>query len=136
MNLYDAQCASCGTRLGASTTNLCATCLWDSNGVHKERNKDFFRNLRRLDRVLFSIKKGSRVWKEQLCRAWESGKKEGFPIGEERATSTEALVSEGYEVVAEADGLTLGTDGISLIAVRSDYGPWAVNVTKWTLDNM
>lgn len=86
----------------------------------------------KLDNIISSISLSNSLWQEKLWHCWEKGNEAGlgFALGESFDQSIEALTKEGYDLIAEINGLVIGTNGLnSIIAVVNIYGPWAVDIT-------
>jgi hypothetical protein len=89
-------------------------------------------NTPKLTQVAKSIKLSKKLWQEKIRQSWELGREEGtgFAIGDIFDSASTALAKEGYELIAEINGISVGTDWLtSIVAVMDCYGPWAVDIT-------
>lgn len=88
--------------------------------------------LPKLTEIAHSIKLSQTFWQEKIYRSWALGKQngDGFAIGDANDQPKVALTKEGYELIAEIEGMAIGTDGLTkIVAVINSYGPWAVDIT-------
>lgn len=86
----------------------------------------------KLTQIAKSIKLSKKLWQEKIYQSWELGQEngEGFAIGDIFDSASIALAKEGYELIAEINGISIGTDWLtSIVAVMDCYGPWAVDIT-------
>lgn len=86
----------------------------------------------KLTQIANSIKLSKDLWKEKIFRSWQQGHQsgQGFAVGDDYDLPSVALTKEGYELIAEIDGISVGTDWLtSIIVVSRFYGPWAVDIT-------
>jgi hypothetical protein len=87
----------------------------------------------KLTQIANSIKLSKDLWKEKIFHCWQIGHQAGlgFAIGDDCDLPRVALTKEGYELIAEIDGIAIGTDWLtSIIVVTRFYGPWAVDITE------
>lgn len=87
----------------------------------------------KLTQIANSIKLSKDLWKEKIFYCWQKGHQSGlgFAIGEIDDLPIVALNKEGYESIAEIDGITIATNWLSsIIVVTRFYGPWAVDITE------
>ncbi len=86
--------------------------------------------LPKLSQIANSIKLSKELWQEKIYQSWELGQSHGFAVGDSSDLPSTALVKEGYALIAEIEGMAIGTDWLtSIIAVTNSYGPWAVDIT-------
>jgi hypothetical protein len=88
----------------------------------------------KLTQIANSIKLSKDLWKEKIQISWplahQSGK--GFAIGDYDDSLNIALTKEGYEVLAEIEGVSVGTNWLSSIVVATRFfGPWAIDITDY-----
>ncbi len=87
----------------------------------------------KLTQIAKSIKLSKDLWKEKIFHCWQLGHQAGlgFAIGDDYDLPDVALTKEGYELIAEIDGVAIATDWFtSIIVVTRFYGPWAVDITE------
>lgn len=72
-----------------------------------------------------------------LTAAWNASndRAEGFPLGSETQTPSQAALAEGFTVVTSqragtSDEIVLARRGQELVIVANAHGPWAVPVTE------
>ena len=85
------------------------------------------------------IRSDIRSWHDVIRQAWHAGNRAGygFPVGDEYDNSADALEKDGYKMIAEIDGVAVGTNSLnSIIAVVDIYGPWAVDITDALVENI
>ena len=86
----------------------------------------------KLTQIANSIRLSQNLWQEKIYHSWDlgQGNGEGFAIGDEDDLAKTALVREGFDLIAEVNGIAIGTDWLTkIIAVKNCYGPWAVDIT-------
>ena len=60
---------------------------------------------------------------------------EGYAIGDEDQTPSEAIERDGYKVIgATSGGIVAGYDGQSVVLVGYAHGPWAVDAPSLVFD--
>ncbi|MBI4852686.1 MAG: hypothetical protein HY819_12900 [Acidobacteria bacterium] len=87
----------------------------------------------KLTQIANSIKLSKDLWKEKIFHSWQLGHQagRGFAIGDDYDLPSIALTKEGFELIAEIDGISIGTNWItSIVVVTLYYGPWAVDITE------
>jgi hypothetical protein len=85
-----------------------------------------------------AIKENQSLWQRKIQDCWKAGHQAGFgfAIGDHFDTAAEALVKEGYYLIAEIDDIAIGTNWLdSIVAVTNHYGPWAVDISENLLNN-
>lgn len=90
-------------------------------------------NVPKLTQIANSIKLSKDLWKEKILHSWQLGHLSGlgFAIAEMEDSTEIALLKEGYELIAQIDDFTVGTDWLtSIVVVTRFYGPWAVDITE------
>lgn len=85
-----------------------------------------------------AIKNNKSLWQKKVYNCWKIGHQAGFgfAIGDHYDTPAEALVKEGYYLIAEIDDIAIGTNWLdSIVVVTNHYGPWAVDISHTLLAN-
>lgn len=86
----------------------------------------------KLNKLITAIKANKAFWQGKIQNYWKMGHQAGlgFAMGDHDDKLAKALAKEGYYLIAEIDGMAIGTNGItSIVAVTNQYGPWAVDIT-------